>query len=253
MSTRNKLDENEMKDNPNGNGSDDDTFGLPDVDYKPLDRSEPQQPEREKQPESERASSYQENVFRPDASGYQQDSGYKSTYTQMEEEDRSVWPKLIGVLFLVLIAGVIVWYFAMYKPKQAELAEKAKREQLAREEAEKRRSEQKRIADVRKAEAEQRRLDSLARLSTNPGNIQQLTERTGKYYVVVSSAIDNDLLMDYANKLIAKGENCFIIPPFGNTKFHRLAIDSKDTYGDAQARADGLKSDYTDDLWVIKY
>ena len=45
-----------------------------------------------------------------------------------------------------------------------------------------------------------------------------------------------------------------IIPPFGKTKFSRIAVDVKDTYDEAQATADGLKGgDYGDKVWVVKY
>ena len=75
------------------------------------------------------------------------------------------------------------------------------------------------------------------------------------YHVVVASAIDDDLLMDYANKLIKQGKNVKIIPPGGkNGKFYRLAVESKETYDDAQASADGMKGgDYGDQLWVMRY
>ena len=59
--------------------------------------------------------------------------------------------------------------------------------------------------------------------------------------------------MDHAKKLSAKGVSCKIIPPFGKAKFYRLAIAEGDNYTDTQATADGMKGEYGDALWVIKY
>jgi hypothetical protein len=71
--------------------------------------------------------------------------------------------------------------------------------------------------------------------------------------VVIASAIDGDLIMDYARKLSAKGINAKIIPPFGNVKFHRLTVAEGETFAAAAQTAEGLKGEYTDGAWVIKY
>ena len=65
--------------------------------------------------------------------------------------------------------------------------------------------------------------------------------------------IDDDLLMDYAKKLSAKGVSTKIIPPFGTKKFFRLAIGDHDTFALAQTNADAAKADYGGGVWVIKY
>jgi hypothetical protein len=60
--------------------------------------------------------------------------------------------------------------------------------------------------------------------------------------------------MDYAKKLSANGVSTKIIPPFGKSSFHRLAVADGDTYQTTQATADELKGgDYGDKLWVVKY
>ena len=65
--------------------------------------------------------------------------------------------------------------------------------------------------------------------------------------------IDDDLLMDYAKKLSAKGVSTKIIPPFGDNKFYRLAIADQDSFALAQSNADAAKADYGAGVWVIKY
>jgi len=70
---------------------------------------------------------------------------------------------------------------------------------------------------------------------------------------VVSSAVDGDLIMDYAKKLSVKGTSTKIIPPFGKWKFYRLAVGDYDTFATAQTNADGVKGEYGSGVWVIKY
>ena len=60
--------------------------------------------------------------------------------------------------------------------------------------------------------------------------------------------------MDYAKKLSATGVSTKIIPPFGKSSFHRLAVAEGDTYATTQETADGMKGgDYGNKVWVVKY
>src|SRR5690606_27440125 len=177
-----------------------------------------------------------------------------SGYSYMEDNNKPVWPKVLAILLMLIVVGGAIYYFAYYKPAQ----DKERQERLAREEEQRRErdaqrareAEAKRLAD----EAAQRKADSLANLKKE-GSIEMLSGRTGQYWIVVASAIDDDLLMDFAQKLSKDGKQVKLIPPFGKQgKFHRLAIDSRDNYQDAQALADGMKGgEFGDQLWVVKY
>jgi hypothetical protein len=157
------------------------------------------------------------------------------------------------VIVLLAIAGGAAWYFGYERPRQ-------QAEAAAAQSAADKLAADKRAADLAAAEAkrrqedELRKADSLANLAPKEGSVEALTERTGRYYVVVASAIDDDLIKDYATKLSKNGVVCRIIPPFGKTKFSRLAVDVKDTYADAQETADGMKGgDYGNEIWVVRY
>jgi hypothetical protein len=178
---------------------------------------------------------------------------YTSTYYNDEDEGNSPWPKILGILALLLIIGAGVWYFVWKRPADAAAARaKAQQEELARTEAS--RLEEERAAEQRRiAEEAQRKADSVSIATPPVGTIETLNERTGRYYVVIASAIDGDLLMDYAKKLSAKGVNPKIIPPYGNVKFHRLTVAEGETFATTQQTADGLKSEYNEGAWVIKY
>jgi len=226
--------------NVNEGNNNDDNFGLPDVDYKPLDS-----------PEESTSSSY---LTEDTTSEANENPPADEAYSYVPaEEPKSNAPVIIAVIIgLVLVVAGFLIYQYVYKPK----AEKARKEQLAKQEAKKQKEEEDRLAKERQ-EAERRRLEeekaAAAPVAQAEGTIETLNERTGRYYVVISSAVDGDLTMDYSKKLVADGTSIRIIPPYGKWKFYRLTIGNFDTFADAQVHADEVKSKYGDGVWVIKY
>lgn len=248
MARRKKNEDESQENRDNINSESDDTFGLPEIEYEPINRKE--EPVREEVREEVSSPEYaQEPSVEQETV---EERGYTPTYFN-DEEEPSVWPKILGIGALLLLIGAGVWYFMSYRPKQqAEL--RAKQELEDQRRLDEARKEQERQAEEARLAAEKRRADSLANATPAVGLVEALSDRTGKYYVVIASAIDDDLIMDYANKLSKKGVSSKIIPPFRKTKFSRLAIDSKDTYAEAQAAADALKGgDYGNEVWVVKY
>ena len=260
----------------------DDTFGLPEVEFEPLKRDEPvkiDEPEvviineapqvtpeptppietspietpppfEFQEPEPVHEEEVKEKLFEE---RHTYDEPYQPTYSYQREENE-LWPKVLGIILVLVLAGAAVWYFGFYRPEQLAEEERERKEILeAQEQA--RRNEDERQAALKRAEAEKAAAATKA-ATAQPisGGIETLSGRSGRYYVVVASAIDGDLIMDYAKKLSAKGVSSKIIPPFGKTKFHRLAIAEGDTYEATQTTADGMKGgDYGDKLWVVKY
>jgi type II secretory pathway pseudopilin PulG len=230
---------NDLNDKPD-NGED--NFGLPDIEYKPLDQPGAATKSDEVAPPEPPP------TFTTDSGG---GGSYADPASDTADEPKSKAPVVLGIVIVlvVLLAGYLIYNF-VYKPAQVE---KAKQEQLAKEAAalKKQQEEEARLAKQREEE-ERKRQEELAK--TPPaGTIESLTGRTGRYYVVVSSDIDDDLLMDYAKKLSAKGLSTKIIPPFGDKKFYRLSIADFDSFATAQTQADASKADYSSAVWVIKY
>ena len=226
----NKEDES----NQNSNQNEDD-FGLPDLDFKPLDKPEDVTPVTETTTYSKKTEEY------------------KSEYVSYTPEDDAK-PK--APLFIVLIIGVVVlvagWLVWKYVVEPSNL--KAKQEKLAKANAIKSKDEAARLAKQQEEE-ERQRLANEAAANAKPaeGVIEVLSAPTKRYYVVITSAVDGDLLMDHAKRLSAKGVGSKIIPPFGKAKFSRLAIGDYDTFAAAQTQADAVKADYGDAVWVIRY
>ena len=246
--------------------SSDDTFGLPEIEYEPLKRDTPQEeikdseiadPQSETTPfeQDEQPGELPQEEEQNKEEFVEDNQFYEPSYSySYQDEKPAIWPKILGGLLILLIAGGAIWYFVKYRPEQLAIEAKERRELLAIQEAA-RKKEADRLAAQQLAEAEQKKATEVAVPVAPPaGTLETLSGRSGRYYVVVASSIDGDLIMDYAKKLSAKGVTTKIIPPFGKTKFHRLAVAEGDTYATAQATADGMKGgDYGDKIWVVKY
>ncbi len=235
----------------NKNNENEDNFGLPDLDYKPLDQLEETRAETKVEPvEFETGDTV---VLHEEAAQEADDIKYdKHGFIPEPDEPKSKAPIIIGLLIAVVIlaAGFLVWKYVIDPANK-----KTQMERLAKIEKDKKAKDEAARLAKQKEEEEAARLAAEAAAKAVPaeGTIEKLTDRTGKYFVVVASAVDADLLMDYAKKLSAKGVSSKIIPPFGKTKFSRLAIGDHDTFANAQSAADASKADYGDAVWVIKY
>ncbi|MCX8489852.1 MAG: hypothetical protein ORN54_02170 [Cyclobacteriaceae bacterium] len=223
----------------NDSSQDEDDFGLPDLDYKPLDKLEENLPKQQRSKASYLMeefgnSSAEENTFREEV----------KFESQEEPKFNILIALIIGIV--ALSAGFLVWKYVIVPSN-----EKARQEQLAKENAIKEREEEARLAKQREEEERQR----LAAANAKPaeGTITVLENPTKRYYVIITSSIDADLTMDYAKKLSAKGVSSTIIPPFRKWKFNRLAISDFDNFQAAQTQADASKPEYGDAVWVIKY
>jgi cytoskeletal protein RodZ len=235
----------------NKNNQNEDNFGLPDLDYKPLDQLEEKLEETKVEPiEFETGDTvvlHEETASAADEVKYD-----KHGFIPEPDEPRSKAPIVIGLMITVVIlaAGFLVWKYVIDPANK-----KTQMERLAKIENEKKAKEESARLAKQKEDEEAARLaaEAAAKAAPAEGTIEKLTDRTGKYFVVVASAVDADLLMDHAKKLSAKGVSSKIIPPFGKSKFSRLAIGDHDTFANAQSAADASKADYGDAVWVIKY
>ena len=219
------------------NQEDSDNFGLPDIEYKPLEELDSSKSKEETKP-TEETSSYS-NESKPESN---------PTYYEDEEGSSNSGVVITIIVGLVLLVGGFLTYKYVWVPKK----EKARLAQLEQERAEARK---KTTADSLARVAEEERLKREAAANAKPaeGTIETLSGRTGHYYVVVSSSVDGDLAMDRAKKLSAEGTSCKIVPPYGKWKYYRLCIGDFDSFASAQSSADASKATYNDALWVLKY
>jgi hypothetical protein len=212
---------------------------------------------------SEEEEEYQSAAQVADEDGDQEEetgSGGESTYVPgtyaaKAREQESNSGKIIGIIVLVLlIGGAIGFYYGYYQPAQVEAAKKAKQEQIAAAEAAKKKQQ---LADEAAAEEErqreQARLQAEEDAQPKIGTIEAISERTSRYYVVVSSGLDGDLAMDYAKKEVNNGTNIKLLSPLGTNKFYRVTVADYDTWAEAENSANDLKANFGDGVWVLKY
>ena len=245
-----------MKDSEHGSTPEDDNFGLPDPDFKPLDELEVEQPstmaqstaQEELTPPQEVApdTAHEQNVSEETVSQFQEvheSPRYQSTSFDDDsgKKIRVILAILVPVLLLVSLFFVYQYWVAIPNQKQEEI-ERAMKLKEAEEKA--KRARESKIKQVPVIQAPQ---------PIALGTVEVLQSRTGRWHVVINSSIDGDLIMDRAKKLTAEGISTNIIPPYGQWKFHRLAITSDSTFTLAQQKADQLKEKYGQDLWVMRY
>lgn len=261
---RNEKPEDQPEENSDAASGNDDTFGLPEIEYQPINRDSP--PNRDTTPppdvatpQAEQQKTQSEYIKEEPLTNTAMEredvrqTEYNTNYYNEEDEGNSPWPKILGIAALLLIIGAAGWYFGWKKPKddaaklRAQQGEQA-RADSARHERDRLNAEQSRIA-----EANQRKADSVANATPPVGTVETLNQRTGRYYVVVASSIDGDLIMDYAKRLTDKGVNAKIVAPYGRVRFHRLTVAEGETFAAAHETAEQLKGQYSDDIWVIKY
>ncbi len=222
----------------NQSNDSDENFGLPNLEYKPLE---------EQAPKEEAPAPVMEENTEPERS-----TPTESYDTYAVDESKSKAPLIITIVIIlvVAVAGYLIYSYA-YLPSVRE-KEKARKEAADRKAAEqKAKAEQE--AREREAAEKRRQEEEAAKAKPAVGTIEVLSARTRRYYVVITSDIDDDLLMDYAKKLSANGVSTKVIPPFGGKKFYRLAVDDQDTFALAQAKADENKATYGPAVWVLKY
>lgn len=238
-----------------GVDKDDDHFGLPDPDFKPLEDLETQEktapitePEKPHWISTDEPDAIQEEIVsdRDETSSRSEQPPvlFSSQDRLAREEKRTKRNVVLAILIpaILLIASFFIYQYwvgiSMEKQRAAEAAKKAQEEQRLRDEL------------ARKAK-------EVPVIQTPaipvPGTIQILEGPTSRYYVIVHSSIDADLLMDQAKKFSAEGISVVVIPPFGKWKFNRLAITSEGNFTLAQQQADQLKEKYGQDLWVLRY
>lgn len=255
---RRKKPEDQPDENPDQNAGNDDTFGLPEIEYQPINReTTPPPPDVPTPAASEQTDQAHYTAEKPVTNTpMERDEVRKTEYTSTyydEDEGNSPWPKLLGIAALLLIIGAAGWYFGWKRPNDTAAKLKLQEQEQSRLDSARREQDLRAAEQGRIADENQRRADSVANATPAAGTIETLNARTGRYYVVIASAIDGDLLMDYAKELSGKGVNAKIIAPYGNVKFHRLTVAEGETFATTQQRADQLKSEYTEGAWVIKY
>lgn len=235
----------------------DDSFGLPDLDYKPL---EEETTEPEEDLSSDDASDAEDQSA--DESGYSSETEEESEQEEEKpvlryqlEEESSNAPKIIGGVIGVLALAAIIWYFGFYKPQQQKIVDdaKAKQEELDYKKAQEAAARKKQAAADAAATAEAETQAQAGVQEDLNGETQILTERSGRYYIVLESFIDEDFAKDYGNKIAKEGTPSFLIPPYSKKKMQRVGIGGYESMDEATSALNDLSGEFGTGKWILKY
>ncbi len=236
----------------------DDSFGLPDLDYKPLDEESSEEPVVE--PEEDSAVEEEENTEDSYTSSYSEESEEEEQEEekpalryQMEEESSNA-PKIIGGIIGVLVLAAVIWYFGFYGPQQKKIAEaeKAKQEELDYKKAQDAKAALKKKQEAEAAAAEAAQVANEVEENTD-AEVEILSERSGRYYIVLESFIDEDFAKDFGNRIAQEGTPSFLIPPYSKKKMQRVAIGGYDSMEEAESGLNNLPEEYGTGKWILKY
>jgi hypothetical protein len=203
-------------------------FGLPEVNFKPIEREEPNKIIVEQQYKKE-----------------------TPKHVVEEKKKNNILPVLIGAFVLVLIFGLAIYFFAFnetgdtqaseyvpYEPEIAEVIEETPVESIPEnfETAGTDNSNETVFPDDKKE-----------------GSITVVNQRTRRGYIVVGSFFDEDNATDFGNKLAANGEEVKLIKPDRYSRYYKLAVADYDNYDLASNEISNFKTNYGNQIWVLKY
>jgi septal ring-binding cell division protein DamX len=99
------------------------------------------------------------------------------------------------------------------------------------------------------------KLDELAALKARnaTGIVEIVSSPTNRFYILVSSSIDEDLAMDYARKLMREGNDVKLIAHRANQlPFYGVAVGDYATRAEADAAFSSF-SNFSDKIWIFYY
>lgn len=201
---------------------------------------------------------------------------------------------VIVIIIIVLGGVAAAWYFGMYKPEQEakeqarleQIAEAEAEKKRQQQEAQKKDRYDQLIADADAAFEQENwesarslysdasslypgqpypqdqlsivnaKLDEIAEREARraAGVVETVSSPTGRFYVIISSSVDEDLAMDYAKKLAKEGTSVKIVQHnFNDLPFHGVSVGDYDTWDQAVNNSESLGNTYGKKAWVLKY
>ncbi|HBH24350.1 MAG TPA: hypothetical protein DDY13_13115 [Cytophagales bacterium] len=256
----NDDDDKKRSDDDLNQNDDNDNFGLPDIEDSDQSDDLGYQPPKEEETssfETGSKSSEYSTLDENDTNGYS--TGDEENYGPEEEketteyhvhglddvDDRQTPVGLIIFLVIVVVAiiGLGLWWFFFRVTDDSQIAQRQTKPQIEQP------------IDTAKSEpvVEEPIIKDEPEPEPTHSGVLMLDSPTGRYYVVISSFVDDDLAMDYGKQLEKNGVATTILPPKQEKGFYRLAIADFVDLKDATLRAEEAKGQYGSEVWVIRY
>ena len=201
---------------------------------------------------------------------------------------------VVIIIVVVLAGAAGAWYWLMYKPEQEakekarlEQIAKAEAEKKRQEEAAQKKANYDKLIANADTEFGQGNWETAQSLYTDAlalfpnesyphdqltlvnaeldeiaereariaaGIVETISSPTGRFYVIISSSIDDDLAMDYASKLAKEGNDVKIVEHVVNElSFFGVSLGDYDTWDQAVSASTSQGSSFDGGAWVLKF
>jgi hypothetical protein len=91
--------------------------------------------------------------------------------------------------------------------------------------------------------------------NTATGNLIRVESKSerAQYFIIVGSLPNERLALKEANQYYGRTAELYLLSPIDGGKNYRLALSKFDSFKMAAARLEEIKSQYTEELWILKY
>lgn len=91
--------------------------------------------------------------------------------------------------------------------------------------------------------------------NTASGNLIRIESQAERpqYFIIVGSLPTEALAIAEADQYIDRSAQIFLISPMEGTRNYRIALSRFENFGQASAELEQIKSQYTEELWILKY
>ena len=216
----------------------DEDYGLPNIEIKPIQKAESKQGNKvAAAPIANVADAEGKAVVQDKVVQDKKDSKQPAADTVTKEAGKSY----SGLIMVLVFAGILVggWFYYDYSSKEKPEADK--------EEATVEEQAPTPAPPVEEVVEPQEEVETFTLTE-----IKSRIDRP-RYFLVVASFIDEDLAKDRAEELQAKQMNTFLVYPYGEIAYYRLAIGQYESFALAAEDIEKVKGDFKENLWVLKY
>ncbi len=216
----------ELKDSENNNeesvpyGSDipkdeNEEYGLPEVQYEPINHNQPE----------------------PIAPAFTQSD---SSHKKVVEKEKNYTPAIVLFIVLLVAVGAGSYFLFFHEAEEPVTAEYVPYEEPV-------------VVEEPIVEYSEEPVVEYTDPTPVVGTYENISQRTGRSYIVIGSFIDEDLALDEAKALANKGISSKLIRPYNKVRYYRLAVEDHGSFSEAANNLENLKSTYGENIWVLKY
>ena len=186
-----------------------------------------------------------------------------------EKPKSNAWAWVV-VLLAVVVLGVIIWQLQMNSSEEVQgevLAEKQEENSSVQKPVTPSASTQ---TEVSPSPVNQDSITSINNSNPNlskpaetgttiantvSGNLIRIESKAEKvrYFIVVASLPNEQLALELANNFSGKSPERYLIAPYETSPNYRIAIGKFDTWKAAADEVARIKSQYSEDLWILNY